>query len=84
MLAVYQRGVHGEIVERTAIQAEIKPSAEAARSVMLEALSQLDDYANEIRSMTQGQGNFTMEFSRYSRTPRDVQESVLAKHRQKS
>ena len=43
MQAVYQHGVHGEIVERTAIPMEIQPAAEAARSHMLDALSQLDD-----------------------------------------
>jgi elongation factor G len=46
-------------------------------------LAEMFDYANDIRSMTQGQGSFTMEFSRYARTPRDVQESVLSKQRQK-
>ena len=44
-------------------------------------LAEMFDYANEIRSMTQGKGAFSMEFKRYRQTPKSIQESVLARRR---
>ena len=41
-------------------------------------LAELFDYANEFRSMTQGQGSFTMEFIAFRQTPAAVQEQVVA------
>lgn len=42
-------------------------------------LAAMFDYANELRSMTQGKGGFSMEFAHYARCPRNVQEEVVAK-----
>ena len=36
-------------------------------------------YATDLRSMTQGRGDFTMEFARFEEAPHDVQEKVIAK-----
>jgi elongation factor G len=44
-------------------------------------LATMFDYANEIRSMTQGKGGYSMEFSRYEKCPRSVQEEVIEKRR---
>ncbi|MDA0285730.1 MAG: elongation factor G [Planctomycetota bacterium] len=44
-------------------------------------LSEMFDYANELRSMTQGKGQFSMEFLKYSPTPRNIQEDVVEKRR---
>jgi elongation factor G len=44
-------------------------------------LAEMFDYANEIRSMTQGKGTFSMEFKCYRQTPKNVQEEVLEKRR---
>ncbi len=44
-------------------------------------LAEMFDYANELRSMTQGKGTFTMEFGRYKQTPRSVQEEVVTRRR---
>ena len=35
------------------------------------------DYANERHSVTQGQGSFSMKFSRYAKAPREVQLAAL-------
>ena len=40
-------------------------------------LAEMFDYANNLRSMTQGQGYFSMEFLEYRDTPRSVQDQVL-------
>jgi len=44
-------------------------------------LAEMFDYANEIRSMTQGKGTFSMEFQCYRQTPKNIQETVLEKRR---
>jgi elongation factor G len=44
-------------------------------------LAEMFDYANEIRSMTQGKGSFSMEFKCYRQAPKSIQEAVLTKRR---
>lgn len=43
-------------------------------------LSSLSDYHTELKSMTQGQGSFTMEFSHYDPVPHAVQLELEAEH----
>ena len=38
-------------------------------------LSETFGYSTDLRSMTQGQGTFTMEFARYKRLPRNLEET---------
>ncbi len=40
-------------------------------------LARMFGYATDLRSATQGKGTFTMEFSAYRQTPRDVQEEII-------
>jgi elongation factor G len=44
-------------------------------------LSSMFDYANELRSMTQGKGTFSMEFCKYSQMPRGLQAEVIERRR---
>ncbi len=46
-------------------------------------LSSLSDYHTELKSMSQGQGSFTMEFSHYAAVPHDVQRQLEADHKPK-
>ena len=39
------------------------------------------DYANELRSMTQGKGGFTMEFSAYKQVPKSLQQEIIDKRK---
>jgi elongation factor G len=41
-------------------------------------LSETFGYSTDLRSMTQGQGTFTMEFSKYRRVPNAIQEEIIA------
>jgi len=41
-------------------------------------LSEMQKYATDLRSMTQGRGGFTMAFERYDEAPSDVQQKVIA------
>jgi elongation factor G len=43
-------------------------------------LSSLTDYHAELKSMTGGQGSYTMEFSHYDPVPHDVQRNLEADH----
>jgi elongation factor G len=38
-------------------------------------------YANELISMTQGRGSYSMEFSHYDYVPQEISEKVIAAHR---
>jgi elongation factor G len=44
-------------------------------------LAETFGYSTDLRSMTQGQGTFTMEFVRYKRMPRDLEEAVIAERK---
>lgn len=44
-------------------------------------LAEMFGYATDIRSMTQGRGIFTMEFSNYEEVPRNVAETIIAKNK---
>jgi elongation factor G len=44
-------------------------------------LSSLSDYHTELKSLTQGQGSFTMEFSHYDPVPQNVQQELEAAYK---
>lgn len=44
-------------------------------------LAGMFDYANELRSMTQGKGSFSMEFYCYRQVPRNIQAEVVERRR---
>ena len=43
--------------------------------------SELFDYAVTVRSMTQGRGNYFMEFERYDQVPGNIAEKIIADHK---
>ncbi len=47
-------------------------------------LSEMFGYATDLRSRTQGRGQFTMQFDHYSEVPRSVAEEIIAKRGKKA
>ena len=47
-------------------------------------LSSLSDYHTELKSLTQGQGSYTMEFSHYDPVPSNVQQELIKAHKPKN
>ena len=44
-------------------------------------LSELFGYSTQIRSLTQGNGSYTMEFLKYEKVPPNIQQKILKKYR---
>jgi elongation factor G len=40
-------------------------------------------YSTDLRSATQGKGEFSMEFQKYSAAPRNVQDELVKKYQEK-
>jgi len=40
-------------------------------------LAEMFGYATTLRSMTQGRGSFTMEFSRYEIVPQNISQAII-------
>src|SRR5690606_27922030 len=45
-------------------------------------LSEMFGYSTDLRSATQGKATFSMEFAKYRPVPRNIQEQIVAKHRE--
>jgi elongation factor G len=79
----YQGAIQGQVNQRRGIIMDTK-SEGAEVTVLAEVpLSMMFGYSTDLRSATQGKGNYTMEFSRYSPVPRNEQEEMIKKHREK-
>jgi len=63
---------------------KISGSETRAGNVVVKALvplSEMLSYANELTSMTQGRGSYTMEFSHYDFVPQELADKVIAAHK---
>jgi elongation factor G len=78
----FQGSVVGQINQRRGVILETV-SAETVTINAEVPLNTMFGYSTDLRSATQGKGNFTMEFSRYAVVPRQEQEEMIKKYREK-
>lgn len=79
----FQGSVMGQINQRRGV---IMNSSTNEGYCIIEAEVPLNDmfgYSTDLRSATQGKGEFTMEFCKYSAVPRNIQEEMVKKHQEK-
>ncbi len=79
----YQGPATGQINQRRGV---IVGTTSFEGSVVIEAevpLSEMFGYSTDLRSATKGKGEFTMEFAKYSTTPRNIQEELVKKYQAK-
>jgi elongation factor G len=79
----FQGSVMGQINQRRGV---ILNSATNEGYAIIEAevpLTEMFGYSTDLRSATQGKGEYTMEFMKYSAVPRNVQEEMMKKFQEK-
>ena len=74
----FQGSVVGNLTSRRGIVTATEVRGAEARIEGEVPLSETFGYATDLRSMTQGQGTFTLEFARYKRLPKALEEEVIA------
>ncbi|MCB9073415.1 MAG: elongation factor G [Bdellovibrionaceae bacterium] len=78
----YQGSVLGQINQRRGmIQGTTSETGYAIITAEV-PLSEMFGYSTDLRSATQGKGEFTMEFSRYTAVPRNIQEELAKKYQE--
>ncbi len=80
----FQGNVVGNISQR---RGNIAGTSEERGETTIEAevpLSEMFGYATDLRSMTQGKAEFTMEFKKYAPVPRNIQDELIKKYGDKA
>ena len=73
----FQGSVTGELVSRRGMVVSTDMQGNITVIVAEVPLAECFGYSTDLRSLTQGQGTFTMEFSKYRRVPASIQEQIL-------
>ena len=76
----YLGSVMGDISSRRGM---IEGQEERGNAVSVQAsvpLSEMFGYATDLRSFTQGRGNYTMQFDRYEAAPKSIREEIIRKN----
>jgi elongation factor G len=76
--AQFQGSVAGELTSRRGMIVSTEMHGPLATIEAEVPLAETFGYSTDLRSMTQGQGTFTMEFAKYRRVPASIQEEIIA------
>jgi elongation factor G len=79
----YQGPATGQINQRRGV---IQNTTSIEGNAVIEAhvpLSEMFGYSTDLRSATKGKGEFSMEFSHYAQTPRNIQDELVKKYAEK-
>ncbi|MEM7456234.1 MAG: elongation factor G [Planctomycetota bacterium] len=75
----FQGGIVGDLTTRRGIMESTDMQFDGSVKIVCEVpLSETFGYATDLRSLTQGQGTFTMELAGYRKVPSNVQETIIA------
>jgi elongation factor G len=77
----FQGAVVGNLTSRRGLVLAAEVRGPDARIEGEVPLAETFGYSTDLRSMTQGQGTFTMEFARYKRLPKSLEEEVIAERK---
>ncbi len=78
----FQGGIVGDLTSRRGIMEATDMQPDGTVKILAEVpLSETFGYATDLRSLTQGQGTFTMELKGYRRVPANIQEEIIAERR---
>jgi elongation factor G len=77
----FQGSVVGNLTSRRGIVLATESHGADTRIEGEVPLAETFGYSTDLRSMTQGQGTFTMEFARYKRLPKNLEEDVIAERK---
>ena len=78
--AEYLGSVMGDVSSRRGM---IEGQEERGNAISVQAsvpLSEMFGYATDLRSFTQGRGNYTMRFDRYEPVPKSIREEIIKKN----
>jgi len=73
----FQGTVAGELTSRRGLIVATEMKGNMATIEGEVPLAETFGYSTDLRSMTQGQGTFTMEFSKYRRVPNSIQQEII-------
>jgi elongation factor G len=79
--AAFQGTVVGDLISRRGIVMSTESEGPVARIEGEVPLATTFGYSTDLRSMTQGQGTFTMEFARYKALPAALEKEVIAERK---
>ncbi|MEW5740078.1 MAG: elongation factor G [Myxococcota bacterium] len=79
----FQGSVVGQVNQRRGVILETSNADNQVTVVAEVPLNTMFGYSTDLRSATQGKGNFTMEFAKYSPVPRNEQEEMIKKYKEK-
>jgi elongation factor G len=77
----FQGSVVGQVNQRRGVIMETVSDENVTITAEV-PLNTMFGYSTDLRSATQGKGNFTMEFARYSPVPKQEQEEMIKKYRE--
>jgi elongation factor G len=76
--SAFQGTVAGELTSRRGLIVATEINGNTATIEGEVPLAETFGYSTDLRSMTQGQGTFTMEFAKYRRVPASIQAEIVA------
>ncbi len=79
----FQGSVVGQLNQRRGTILETSNAEGYLTAVAEVPLNNMFGYSTDLRSATQGKGEFTMEFARYSAVPKNEQEDMIKKYKEK-